>query len=175
MGGNGQLPPIPARRRRFARRARPVALPRRSSGNRRAFTLPEVLLAVALLAVAGVAVGQAVRGALDLLGRARAVEQPAVERSIGREALLRAGSLEEAEEGDRINLPEGGDLRWEAEVEETDLPDLFSVRLRVDGEAGEREERLFLYRPDWSNPVDRGPLQEDARRQIEDRLEEIDR
>lgn len=139
------------------------------------FTLPEVLLSLAILAVAAVAAGQAVRASLGLLERARNVEQPPLGWTIGREALLRAGSIDEAEEGGRIDLPDAGNVDWEADVEETELPDLFEVVLRVEAEDREKTETLFLFRPAWSSPIDRGPLQEEARRQIEDRLREVNR
>jgi len=134
-----------------------------------------VLLALALIALAAVAVGETVRSSLDLLGRARSVAQPPVGWSIAREALLRAASGDEAEEGGRINPPAGGDVRWEAQVEETGLPDLFEVRLAVEAGDRETESVLYLYRPAWSNAVDRGPLFEDARKIIEDRLREVNR
>ncbi len=139
------------------------------------FTLPEVLLALALLALAAIATGQAVRSSLALLERARHVEQPSPGLSMARDALLEAESEEKAEEGGTIDLPEGGSVDWTADLEVTELPDVFEVELTVDSADGETVERLFLYRPGWSSPIDRGPLFEDARRQIEDRLEEVER
>jgi len=141
----------------------------------RGFTLPEVLLALAILSLAALAVGQAIRGSLALLERARRVEQPSLGLALAREALLRAASEEDAEDGGTLSLPEGDDADWEAEVEVTELPDVFEVELTVDAAGGETVERLFLFRPGWSSPVDRGPLMEEARRQIEDRLEEVNR
>ncbi|MEM0966851.1 MAG: prepilin-type N-terminal cleavage/methylation domain-containing protein [Verrucomicrobiota bacterium] len=140
-----------------------------------AFTLPEVLLALALLTVAAVAVGGAVRSSLDLLTRARFVEQPPIGFSIAMDALLKTQSVDAAEEGDRINLPDGETVRWNADVEDTGIPDLFRVSIEI--EVGDREgtREVLLFRPSWSNAIDRGPLMEDARRDIEDRLEEVER
>lgn len=115
------------------------------------------------------------RSSLDLLGRARAVDQPPVGWSIARDELLQVGNEDEAEEGRRINLPDGSRVRWEARIEETDLPDLFEVRLSIEADDRETESTLFLYRPAWSNAIDRGPLFEDARKIIEDRLREVGR
>ncbi|MBC2603110.1 prepilin-type N-terminal cleavage/methylation domain-containing protein [Puniceicoccus vermicola] len=143
--------------------------------NGRGFTLPEVLLALALLTVAAVAVGGAVRSSLNLLGRAREVRQPPIGWSVARDQVLLAESREELEEGDRMNLPNGDRVRWSANLDETEIPDLFMVELEI--EAGDREskERLFLFRPDWSVSVDRGPLMDDARREIQKRLDEVNR
>jgi len=147
----------------------------KTSAGPRAFTLPEVLLALALLALAAVAVGGAVRSSLDLLGRARVVEQPLIGWSVARDQLLLLENRQDVKQGDRINLPDGETVRWEAEVEETGLPDLFEVFLEMSSADREKTETLFLYRPEWSNSVDRGPLLDDARREIRDRLEEVRR
>ncbi len=146
--------------------------PRRAA---RAFTLPEVLLALALLTVAAVAVGGAVRSSLDLLTRARAVEQPPIGWSIARDEVLRGGSRDEIEQGGRINLPNGDRVRWEADVEETGLPDVFAVQLAI--ETGEKEtaESMILFRPEWSSAVDRGPLMEEVRREVRRRLDQVNR
>ena len=142
---------------------------------RKAFTLPEVLLALALLAVAAVAVGGAVRSSLELLGRARVVEQPPIGWSVARDQVLLLEVREDVEQGDRINLPDGESVQWDANVEETSLPDLFEVQLEISTRDRDKTETLFLYRPDWSNAVDRGPLMNDARRDIRDQLEEVNR
>jgi prepilin-type N-terminal cleavage/methylation domain-containing protein len=134
------------------------------------FSLPEVLLAVVLLGLAAVAVGQTVRSALGVLERSREVGGEKPLQSLATRALLRSESRELAEEGGRLDLPDRLRLEWSSETETTGIPDLFAVTLdwEADREAGER--KLYLYRPEWSDPVDRDPLQERARRAIEDRL-----
>lgn len=141
---------------------------------REGFTLAEVLLALALMGLAAVAVGQAVRSSLALLERARKVEQPPLEVALARSELLAAESLEDAEDGGTVRLSEGSDADWEAEIEVTDIPDLFEVVFEVDADGEEIREVMFLFRPEWSSPIDRGPVFEDARRQIQRRLEEVD-
>jgi len=143
--------------------------PRVSPGG---FSLPEVLLAVVLLALAAVAVGQTVRSALGVLERSRDVGGRPPLQSLATRALLQSDSREEAEDGGRLDLPDRLRLEWSAETETTGIPDLFAVTLdwEADREAGERN--LYLYRPEWSDPVDRDPLQERARRAIEDHLED---
>jgi len=147
----------------------------KESGLADGFTIPEVLLALALLTVAAVAVGGAVRSSLDLIARAREVAQPPIGWSIGRDALLRAGSIIEVEEGGRISLPDGSRVRWDANVEETDMPDLFFVEFEVEAEEREKKEEILLFRPSWSQAIDRGPLMNEARKDIEDSLKDVER
>jgi hypothetical protein len=68
-----------------------------------------------------------------------------------------------------------GDVRWESEVEMTDVLDLYLVTLTLeyDGndelgiEGGERSSNMYLFRPSWSAhsdfSADRGRLLEDKR------------
>ena len=54
-----------------------------------------------------------------------------------------------------------GEIRWETEIEMTDIVDLFKVRLLLeyDGnedlgvEAGERSYSMLMFRPAWGNTV----------------------
>lgn len=119
--------------------------------------------------------GNAMQSSLTLLTKAREVEQPPVGWSIARGTVLELESLEEVVKGGRIDLPDRSLVRWEAEVEETEVPDLFEVELLIESDDRESRETLFLFRPSWSNAVDRGPLMDDARREIQDRLEEVNR
>ena len=153
----------------FTRRKPPSTrvFPERSPGG---FSLPEVLLAVVLLALAALAVGQTVRSALGVLERSRQVGSELPLRGLATRALLESDSREEAEEGGRLTLPDRLRLEWSAETEATGIPDLFAVTLDWEADPKTGERILYLYRPDWSDPVDRGPLQERARRAIEDRL-----
>ena len=147
----------------------------RTFPKRGAFTLPEVLLALTLLTLAALAVGNAMQSSLALLTRARSVEQPPIGWSIARGDVLELEGREEVEDGGTIDLPDGSRVRWEAEVEETEIPDLFAVELQIEVDDQETNEVLFLYRAERSNAVDRGPLMDDARREIQDRLEEVNR
>lgn len=112
------------------------------------------------------------RSAFGVLERSRETGGGLPWQQLATEALLQSESREQAEEGGRLELPDRHRLEWSAETESTGIPDLFAVVLAWEGEGEEWTRNLYLYRPAWSDPVDRDPLQEEARRVIEDRLRE---
>ena len=83
--------------------------------------------------------------------------------------LVRAAVLSEPErtkleEGGRLPLADGSSLRWTVQIEGTAVADLFAVTVRAapefatGNENREREQKLMLLRPAWSDPVERGKL-----------------
>ena len=67
-------------------------------------------------------------------------------------------------------MPDKTSLRWDANIEPTELADLFIVELEgeIPGDEGwSQRERLMLFRPEWSDPGDRDQLREDNRQRLE--------
>lgn len=146
-----------------------VDAPRALRPNKRAFTLIEVLISLAILALAAVVLGAAYA---NTLGAHHAVAQRAVRGSaieFLRDAVLNEPERDAIERGGDVVLPEGRQLRWEARVEEAPVPDLFLVIVRgriTGGSATEPEEfahTLMLLRPTWSDPQRREQLRSDWR------------
>jgi general secretion pathway protein I len=142
----------------------------RASERRRAFTLIEVLISLAILALAAIVLGAAYANTLDAHRAiaARAVVGAPVEYL--REQLLNEPEREKIEKGGEVQLPENRRLRWEAKVEEAAVPDLFKVVVtgRVDGGTTGRPPEeftrtLMLLRPTWSDPQRREQLRSDWR------------
>jgi general secretion pathway protein I len=156
---------------------RRLAIPSQVSGfrsqvSRRAFTLVEVLVSLAIFALAAVVLAGAYVNVL--------VNFHNMQRSTGERAhvaLVRASLLAEAdrkrvEEGGEMPLPEGGRVHWQARVEETTVADLFRVNLEIEisptGPAPIRRESqaFLLLRPGWSEPEKRERLRAASRERL---------
>lgn len=143
---------------------------------RRGFTLLEVLVGIAILALAVVVLGAAY---VNTLGAHAAVAQRAAAGAgmdFLREAVLAEADRAKVEAGGRIPLPDDRELSWEATVEEAAVPDLFQVvvRGRITNGRDDREEtfehKLMLLRPDWSEAGRREQVRVEWMRQREDAM-----
>lgn len=139
------------------------------------FSLLEVLVA---LAIVGFAVAVLASGYANILLATRQAETGggrAADLALAREALLLVEDREDAEKGDEIGLPDGERLRWKAEIEPTEVADLFRVRLVAEfsGRPGdltrvEETQELWLLRPGWGDPVEQSRLREAFRKAVEE-------
>ena len=136
----------------------------------RAFTLVEVLVSLAIFALAAVALSAAYLNVLN------GYQNRDRERAISEAwALVRITALNEE---DRDRLESGGDLElpnnhrvtWDARVESASLADLFAIELSARASAPnewERTTRIMVLRPQWSDPADRDRLRADSRQRLE--------
>ncbi len=131
---------------------------------RRAFTLIEVLVSLAIFALAAVVLAAAY---LNVLGGYQAVarrQQGEEDWKLVRIAVLSESDRTKVEAGGRLQLVDGSFLRWTARIEGTTVADLFSVTVQAEpemttgGENRAREQKLMLLRPGWSDPVERDKL-----------------
>ncbi|MEY3852224.1 MAG: hypothetical protein RI910_1204 [Verrucomicrobiota bacterium] len=140
---------------------------------RRAFTLIEVLVSLAIFAVAAVSLGAAYSNVLLSRIAMKQDEQRLDDRSRCRAALLETPGFEDVEAGGEIHLPGGRTARWQGKIEATAVSDLFAVQLTAEieaadgGEAEEFAETRMLLRPTWSIPSDRQKIRDDARQRLE--------
>jgi hypothetical protein len=139
------------------------------------FMLIEVLIALALFGLSAVYL---VDGAfiasktIRVMKNTREMEQDLL---WVRGEILKETDYEKLKDGGDIQALSMGDVRWESEVEMTDVLDLYLVTLTLeyDGndelgiEGGERSSNMYLFRPSWSAhsdfSADRGRLLEDKR------------
>ena len=134
-----------------------------------AFTLIEVLISLAIVALAAIVLGAAYANTLGAHHAAaqRATAGHAVE--FLREQVLNEPERDKVEAGGDVALPDNRRLRWEAKIEEAPVPDLFKVTLtgRIDGGASTEPEEmthtLMLLRPTWSDPTRREQLRTEWR------------
>jgi len=142
--------------------------------SRRGFTMLEVLVGIAILALAVVVLGAAY---VNTLGAHAVVAQRAAAGAgmdYLREAVLAEVLRVKVEAGGRMPLPDDRVLFWEATVEEVAVPDLFRVVVsgRITGGSDANEEsfehKLMLLRPGWSEAGRREQLRVEWLRQRED-------
>ena len=141
---------------------------------RRAFTLIEVLMSLAIFALAAVSLGAAYSNVL--MGRLalRQDEQRMDDLARCRAALLETPGFDDVETGGEIHLPGGRNARWKGKIEATAVSDLFAVQLtsEIQAEEGgdygpEILETRMLLRPTWSIPSDRQKIRDEARQRLE--------
>ena len=139
-----------------------------------AFTLVEVLIAVAIFAMAASVLMSAFVNAL--LSRESAAKYDLINADIRavRMQLLLEPNLEDAEDGNEYKTFHSGEASWEAQVEPTDVVDLFQVGLSIrfseppEGLVADYSETLYLLRPTWSESDERSELLQDKREALED-------
>lgn len=146
-------------------------MPRRTVAYRRipAFTLVEVLVSLALFALAAVALSAAY---LNVIAAYRDKDVAQDRQTAGE--LLRIAALPEPdrdalERGGTVELPDRQTTTWSARIEPTTLADLFAVELRwhiVGRHDDEHSLRLMLHRPAWSDPGERDRLREASRQRL---------
>lgn len=142
-------------------------------GVSRAFSLIEVVIAVAIFGMAAAVLMSAFTNAL--LARERGVSNDQLNADIRavRMQLLLEPELEAAEDGDTYETLSNGLATWETRIEPTNVVDLFRVELRMDfsepleGLPAEYTETLFLLRPTWSESDERSDLLQDKREELE--------
>ena len=148
---------------------RPAAQPRFPSAIRRAFTLLEVLIAIAIFAMAAIVLASSyinVLNAYRAIGRQGGAE---AEVAFARRQLLTEPDVKKIEQGaDFESL--GRRVQWKAVAEPSaTTADLFSVTLTVElASSPEHDKQTFtetfmLLRPTWSDPAERTRLRQVAR------------
>ncbi len=130
----------------------------------RAFTLIEVLISLAIFALASVVLAAAY---LNVLGGYQAVarrQQGEEEWKLVRSVVLSESDRQKVEAGGRLQLSDNSTMRWTATIEGTAVADLFAVTVRAEPEVSlnnenrAREQKILLLRPKWSDPVERDKL-----------------
>jgi general secretion pathway protein I len=142
--------------------------------SRAAFSLIEVVVAVALFASAAVVLSSAFVNAL--LAREHGVRNNVFANDISavRMQLLLETNLEDAEKGGDFKTLNSGEAQWQAIIEPMEVIDLFRVILEIEfpeapeGMPFEYNEILYLMRPTWSLSDERSDLLEDKRQALYD-------
>lgn len=144
----------------------------------RAFTLLEVLLALALFSIAGLVLAAAYTNVLNNLEKVKVDQALEDELALVRAQVLLQPELEEVEKGGDLPTINYGEARWKAVVTPSErIADLFRVDLEIELEGREDEQStpprtltqtLWLLRPDWSEPTERDDLRAQRKKEIEE-------
>ena len=140
----------------------------------RAFSLIEVLVALAIFALAAVVLGAAYVNVLNAYSRVGQVAQQDEELRFARQAVFQEADLEKVEEGGEFQTADGRRVSWRVQVEPTNVADLFDVTFTCErttdtatGRAETVVQQFRLLRPSWSKPEEREKLRTEARERIE--------
>lgn len=145
---------------------------------KRGLTLIEVLVALAVFALAAVGLA-ATHGNLILARESmQRLDQEDEALKQARAAVLAPDALADGKlvtlSGQALSgslqLENGTDASWEAELALTDVSDLFTVKLTVRSTNGAREtvtqQTFFLLRPAWSSDADRQTRRQTAQKRL---------
>ncbi len=136
------------------------------------FTLLEVLVALAIFALAAVVLGATYVNALNAYEAATRHNEYSEDLRFVRTAVLTEPDRNKVEEGGELALGGNKRARWQAEIASTNTVDLFSVAWTCAITDPSRHEpyrtsqTFLLLRPTWSDPVERSTLLEQARERI---------
>ncbi len=142
-------------------------------GNR-GFTLIEVLISLAIFAMAAIVLGAAylnVLTAYQISTRRRMNDE---DIRFARSLIMAQADRKLVEKGGEFDTVGGRHVQWTGEIESTTMPDLFEVTMTCDlsasGDLPEKKviEHFRLLRPTWSDPVERDKLRADDRKRILD-------
>jgi general secretion pathway protein I len=144
-----------------------------SPTGRAAFTLIEVLVSLAIFALAAVVLGATYVNVLTSYQAVAKSNEHEQDLRLVRVALLAEPDRKKAEAGGDQALPGNRTAHWEAKIEEADVADLFRVGFRCEirdparPQSWVREETFLLLRPTWSEPAARDRLRQSTRERLE--------
>ncbi len=154
----------------FLRTRQIPGLPQR----RYAFTLVEVMVALAIFGMAVVVLGAAYVNVLNSYESIRKDQMADEEVAFVVSRILAHQVREDFESGGTIETLHAGRFQWSAHLERTEVADLFEAEIRLTlpaAEVGERRRErvktVFLYRPGWEEPVERDRLRLETRERLE--------
>lgn len=131
-----------------------------------AFTLLEVLIALTIFALTAIVLGAAYINVLNAYEFAARSNQTDEDVRFARAQLLAEPDHDKAEQGGDFESVGGRRVKWQAAIESTATVDLFTVTFTcettdpVRSEPQTVKETFMLLRPTWSDPVERGKLQQ---------------
>ena len=138
----------------------------------RAFTLREVLIALAVFALGAVVLGSAYVNVLNAYQAAARATQQDDNVRFARAFLLAEPDRTKAEQGGDFDAGDGQRVNWHAKIETTDTADLFRVTFtcEISGtrtpNTAPQTETLYLLRPSWSEGGDSAKLRDKAKQRI---------
>jgi len=135
----------------------------------RGFTLIEILVSLAILTTALVVLAQGYVNTLNALRSGEDHSNREQDIFFVRERILRTNTREYLENGGTLETLTSGPIHWEAEIEETDVLDVFRLYITMEflDSRDHYSRQLTVLRPNWSDPVERETLLQEKRESIE--------
>ncbi len=139
----------------------------------RGFTLIEVLVSLAIFALAAVVFSATY---LNIIGSYRSMggrHQTEEDWKWLRSVVLAEPERTKVEQGGTLALADGRQIVWSAKIEPDGVADLFQLTLEAESaasgseEAWKRHESFHLLRPAWSDPAERERLRDQTRQRVE--------
>ncbi len=137
---------------------------------RPAFTLIEVLVSLAIFAVAAVALSAAYLNVLNGYQTRDRQREIIHGWKLTRVMVMTEPDRATLEDGGKLNLPDNVNLSWEVKIEPTELADLFAMELSVTARSTtewSKTEWLMVFRPAWSDPAERDRLRQESSQRVE--------
>jgi general secretion pathway protein I len=148
---------------------------------RSAFTLLEVMVALAIFALAAVVLGTAYVNVLNGYEVARRATVSNPELQYARAQLLSQTDIELARQGGDFEAGDGRRVSWTATIDPTNEADLFQVTFECEiagsnDQKSQKTQQVFrVLRPTWSVPADRNTLRAASKDRIMTILEKVNR
>ena len=140
---------------------------------RRGFTLLEVVVALAVFALAAIVLGAAYVNVLTAYETVQRGPQTDEDVRFARAQLLAEPDHDKAEKGGDFATAGGRQVKWHATIEATTVGDLFNVTFTCElGDAGASggastvTEHFMVMRPTWGDPTVNTKLKQDAQDRI---------
>ncbi len=127
----------------------------------RAFSLPEVLIALLIFFMATIVLAGAYVNVLNSYQAANTANDNDADIAFARSQLLAQADLQTAETGASFDASDSRHVTWSATVDTTDTTDLFSVTFtcQIDDPTLPQPKKVvqtfMLLRPSWSDPATR--------------------
>jgi general secretion pathway protein I len=138
-----------------------------------AFTLVEVLMAIAIFALSAVILASAYVNVLNSYMLVERTAQSSADVSFARSIVLTEPDRKKLEQGGEFDTTDGRHTKWEVEILSTSTADLFTVNFTCTiGAVGEPEpqktmQTFTVLRPTWSiDASERSKLREAAKTRI---------
>src|SRR6188768_2753590 len=142
----------------------PDRVPSRRARRGAGFTLIEVLVSIAIFALAAVILGSAYVNVLGGYHRMRGSAADESDIAFVRGLVLAEPKREVVEKGGDVRRADQGTVHWSAEIEPTNRADLFRVTIECElptsgpGPARRMRNSFLVLRPTWSEPAEREKL-----------------
>jgi general secretion pathway protein I len=145
---------------------------------RRAFTLLEVMMALAIFGLGAIVLGAAYVNVLNAYETVQKGNQTDQDVRFARSLLLAEPDRDKAERGGDFDAGNGRRVQWHATIESANVSDLFQVTFVcdiTDSAAGTQPsvtETFTVLRPTWADPVENSKLRQDAADRIKEMREQ---